>query len=74
MENQHKKILGYRDLSQEEIDLVNNIKQHGIALGALVEGLKAQESLDQRWISIGMTHLQQGFMALTRGVTKPDFF
>jgi hypothetical protein len=30
--------------------------------------------LDQRWISIGATHLQEGLMALTRGVTKPEFF
>ena len=26
MENQHKQIIGYRDLSQEEIDLMNRIK------------------------------------------------
>lgn len=29
MENQHKKIKGYRDLSQQEIDLMNRIKAHG---------------------------------------------
>lgn len=28
MENQHKKIKGYRDLSQSEIDLMNKIKAH----------------------------------------------
>jgi len=26
MENQHQKIKGYRDLAQEEIDLMNEIK------------------------------------------------
>ena len=26
MENQHRKITGYRDLTQEEIDLMNEIK------------------------------------------------
>lgn len=29
MENQHRKIKGYRELSQEEIDLMNRIKSKG---------------------------------------------
>lgn len=29
MENQHRKISGYRELSQEEIDLMNRIKEKG---------------------------------------------
>ena len=36
MENQHKKIKGYRDLSQYEIDLMNKIKAKGNELGELV--------------------------------------
>lgn len=28
MDNQHKKIKGYRDLDQEDIDLMNRIKEH----------------------------------------------
>lgn len=28
MDNQHNKIKGYRDLSQQEIDLINRIKIH----------------------------------------------
>jgi len=35
MENQHRKITGYRELNQEEIDLMNEIK----ALGPQVEGV-----------------------------------
>jgi hypothetical protein len=33
MENQHRKIKGYRELSQEEIDLMNEIKSKGAELG-----------------------------------------
>ena len=36
MDNQHQKIKGYRDLSQADIDLVNEIKSQGEALQALV--------------------------------------
>lgn len=35
MENQHRKIKGYRELSQEEIDLMNRIKEKGAELLAL---------------------------------------
>ena len=41
MDNQHKKIKGYRDLSQEEIDLMNEIKQKGEELRALVKKIEA---------------------------------
>ncbi len=39
MENQHKKISGYRELTQEEIDLMNRIKAFGPELEKLVSDL-----------------------------------
>ena len=30
------------------------------------------EDIDGRWVSIARTHFQQGFMALTRAVTRPE--
>ena len=74
MKDQHKKIKGYRDLTQEEIDLMNQIKEKGAELGELVEKLEAMAELDKRWIEIGKTNLQQGLMALTRSVAQPGFF
>lgn len=40
MENQHQKIKGYRDLSQEEIDLMNKVKTKGEELRALVAEIR----------------------------------
>lgn len=87
MDNQHRQIKGYRELDQAEIDLMNEIKAKGAELGELVQKLrdyippgdeptdhKPGDTFDQRWISIGATHLQEGLMALTRGVAKPSFF
>jgi hypothetical protein len=74
MDNQHRQIKGYRELSQPEIDLMNAIKTKGAELGDLVAKLRATEGLDQRWINIGATDLQTGLMALTRGVAQPTFF
>lgn len=74
MENQHRKIKGYRELSEDEIALMNEIKAKGPELQALVDKLKAHPDTDKRWVSIGATDLQTGLMALTRAVAKPDFF
>lgn len=74
MENQHRQIKGYRELSQEEIDLMNEIKTKGRELGELVDKLKASNIIDQRWVAIGATDLQKGLMCLTRGVAQPTFF
>ncbi len=74
MENQHRQIKGYRELSQEEINLMNEIKSKGAELGELVEKLRVTSTLDQRWVSIGATDLQTGLMALTRSVAQPTFF
>lgn len=74
MENQHKKIKGYRDLSQTEIDLMNEVKEKGAELGELVEKLMTTDGLDKRWISIGKTDLQTGLMALVRGIAQPESF
>lgn len=74
MENQHRKIKGYRELNEDEINFMNIIKTHGVDLGDLVADLENMSEADQRWVAIGKTHLQQGLMALTRSIAKPDFF
>lgn len=87
MENQHEKIKGYRNLSAEEIALMNEIKAAGEQLGTLVRRLRGHAyhgldgvggqvltTADVRWLSIGETHLQQGLMALNRAVAKQTTF
>lgn len=46
MENQHRKIKGYRELSQEEIDLMNRIKEKGTELLALQAELVGRLNTD----------------------------
>ncbi len=74
MENQHKKITGYRDLSQEEIDLINEIKATGIQLGCLTQKLNNANGVNKRWLIEGTMQLQQGIMSLVRAVAKPESF
>ena len=74
MKDQHKHIKGYRDLSQEEINLMNEVKEKAAEVGALMEKLRLTPFLDQRWISIGVTDLQRGFMSVVRGIAQPESF
>lgn len=74
MDNQHKQIKGYRDLSQEEIDLMNEAKALAEKVGDLVSRLEGMPNLDLRWVAIGKTDLQKGFMSLIRGIAQPTTF
>lgn len=66
-------ITGYRTLSDEEITTINSVKATGVDVALLIENLKKTDA-DPRWIAIASTQLQQGFMALTRAVAKPQGF
>lgn len=68
------KITGYRQLTEQEAELMNEIKQKGVELGDLVDKLAGTDSIDDRWASIGKTDLQTGIMALVRSVAKPTSF
>lgn len=74
MENQHKKINGYRDLNQQEINDMNDIKAEGERLKNVIAAMRSRKEIDQRWVSIAETHLQQGIMAAVRAVAQPDSF
>lgn len=74
MDNQHKIIKGYRDLTQAEIDVMNKAKEKAAEVGALIEELKVMPGIDQRWVAIATTDLQKGFMSLVRGIAQPTTF
>lgn len=82
---QQPKITGYRQLSAEEAALMNEGKALAEQCGAFIDKLRSHvpdctkgippgSTLDQRWISIGATQLQQGFMAVIRGIAQPTTF
>ena len=74
MDNQHKKIKGYRDLTQEEIDLMNEAKEMSVKVGELVSKIENTVGIDRRWSAIAKTDLQKGFMSLIRSIARPETF
>ena len=71
MDNQHKKISGYRDLSQEEIDHMNLIKKVEAAVGKVFREVESLPNVDRRELALARTNLQQGFMWFVRSIAKP---
>ena len=41
MENQHRKIKGYSEFSQKQIDLMNVVKEQGVTLDELIDRINA---------------------------------
>lgn len=74
MKDQHEKIKGYRDLSQEEIDLINECKAMSERCGKLIDVLRDTEGLDERWLELGITDLQTGWMKVIRSIAQPTTF
>lgn len=48
MENQHRKIKGYRELSQTEIDLMNEVKAKGVEIGELIAKIRTHLLAQER--------------------------
>jgi hypothetical protein len=74
VKDQHTKIKGYRDLSQVEIDLMNEGKELAEQCRLFIEKLEDNPSTDKRNVELGKTNLQQGFMWAIRSVARPTTF
>lgn len=55
MENQHRKITGYRELNQQEIDLMNEVKALGPQIEAVLLKVQAHILAQRKQISLSDT-------------------
>lgn len=74
VDNQHKMISGYRDLTEVEINAMNECKAMAIKVGDLCDKVAGMHGISERWLAIGTTDLQKGFMSLIRSIAKPETF
>ena len=70
MENQHRLIDGYRELTQEEIGRMNALKQKEREVLELMES--CLPDADGRWMAIARTQMEQAFMTAGRAVARPE--
>ncbi|WCA60264.1 hypothetical protein G6M16_007040 [Agrobacterium tumefaciens] len=64
-------VLGYRDQNEENLDLVNTNKQLEEVILTRLDLLAQLEDIDKRWLALGRTQIEQGFMAINRAIFKP---
>jgi hypothetical protein len=96
VDNQHKLISGYRDLTKTEIEFMNEGKQLEAEVLAFIrriedrlntqrdagnedktaahklEQIRMHEAQPFRWLAIGKTDIQTGFMAVIRAIAQPQ--
>lgn len=70
-QNKGLPVAGYQPQSDEAVANVNTMKcAEEIILRAL-DDLAGCDKIDKRWLAIGRTAIEQGFMAVNRSVFRP---
>lgn len=65
-------VSGYRPQSEANVRLVNAMKRREEAILMALDEMAKNPEIDQRWLSIGRTGIEQAFMAINRSVFKPE--
>lgn len=65
-------VAGYRPQNQTALDLVNENKKVEEFILRDLDALKENPDVDQRWLAIGRTSIEQAFMAINRSIFKPS--
>lgn len=74
MEHQPLPVKGYKPQDEKSINLVNEMKrQEETVLQALdaLGQIDGGKYVDQRWLAIGRTHIEQAYMAINRSIFRP---
>jgi hypothetical protein len=64
-------VAGYRDQNEATVALVNANKQAEESILRLFDALGQIPEIDKRWLAIGRTDIEKGFMAVNRSIFKP---
>lgn len=63
---------GYRAQPSSNVDKVNLNKVAEERVLRILDGLAGDPDVDKRWLAIGRTSIEQGFMAVNRAVFQPS--
>lgn len=64
-------VAGYRPQGEEAVSKVNGLKQMEERVLRALDALASDPDTDKRWLAIGRTSIEQGFMAANRSIFKP---
>ena len=69
---EHSEISGYTDQSAARKAKVNRNKDIEERVLRILDELKDDPDTDGRWLAIGRTAIEQGFMAVNRSIFQPE--
>lgn len=72
VDNQHKKIPGYRDLSEMDVRIIAAIKDLEATVGSIWAQHKDNPSYDQRNMALAKTYMEEAFSRWVKAVAKPE--
>lgn len=64
-------VSGYKPQSEERVALVNRNKEIEEQTLRIFDELHGNPHIDQRWLAIGRTSIESGFMAMNRAIFQP---
>lgn len=64
-------VAGYLPQTSDKVALVNANKAAEESVLRILDALAADPDTDKRWLAIGRTAIENGFMAVNRSVFKP---
>jgi len=70
VDNQHRKIVGYRDLSEDEIASINRLKELEKEVYKILDD--SLHAPDPRHAAIAKTQIETGFMFAIKSIAKPQ--
>lgn len=65
-------IQGYRSMTQATVDLINTVKRAEQGVLEIIRNLADDADVDPRWLAIGKTDLEKGFMSVCRSIARPN--
>lgn len=70
--NEGLPVKGYQPQSDAKIELVNINKEVEENVLRILDNMSTVTEIDQRWLAIGRTKIEEGFMAINRAVFRPQ--
>ena len=73
VDNQHRKIRGYRELTDDELAAMNVVKANEAKIKAMIDGLAEDctHADAERWLEMARDHLETGFMYAVKAIARP---
>lgn len=68
---EQNQISGYRQLSEKEVNMINQVKAFSQKFDFMIKHIKEDPEVDQIWLEAGLIDVKKGLMCVTRAIARP---